>query len=93
MGAFTWLNKQGVRSSAGFEVQSTGRFTIEYREAGRVITVDVESGFQGGPCIIINDNAFERWGHSSVRNSPEEQARLLRNFKEAMAFQGVPVCV
>ncbi|MDD3765167.1 MAG: hypothetical protein PHP86_17870 [Nevskiales bacterium] len=90
---FTWLNKQGVRSSSGFEVQTTGRFTIEYREAGRVITVDVEPGIQGGPCVSINDNAFERWDNSSVRNSAEEQARLLKNFKDAMAFQGCPVCV
>jgi hypothetical protein len=90
---FTWINKQGVRSSEGFEVQSTGRFTIEYREAGRVITVYVEDGYQGGPCVDIADNAFQQWDHSALINSLEEQARLLRNFKRAIAFQGVPVCV
>jgi hypothetical protein len=90
---FTWLNKQGVRSSDGFELQSTGRFTVEYRERGRVITVYVEHGFQGGPCVEIFGNAFERWDGSSVMNFPEEQARLLKNFKDGMAFQGVPVCV
>ena len=89
---FTWINKQGVRSSDGFEIQGTGRFTIEYRERGRIITVYVEDGIQGGPCVDIRDDAFARWDHSSAVNTPEEQARLLRNFKLAMAFQGVPVC-
>jgi hypothetical protein len=28
---FTYLNKQGVESDAGFVVQFTGRFTLEYR--------------------------------------------------------------
>lgn len=89
---FTWLNKQGVRSSEGFEVQSTGRFTIEYRESGRVLTIATEPGIQGGPCVSIRDDAFACWDGSSLRNSPDEQARLLKNFKDAMAFQGVPVC-
>ena len=89
---FSWLNKQGVRSTEGFDVQGTGRFTIEYRERGRVITVNVEPGIQGGPCVAIDENAFERWDGSSTLNPSGEQARLLKNFKEAMAFQGVPVC-
>jgi hypothetical protein len=90
---FTWLNKQGVRSNDGFEVQFTGRFTVEYRERGRVITAYVEDGIQGGPCLAIAENAFERWDGLSVTNSPAEQARIFGNFKAAVAFQGVPVCV
>jgi hypothetical protein len=44
---FTWLNKQGVRSSEGFEVQFTGRFTAEYREDAYYLVVDVEDGTNG----------------------------------------------
>jgi hypothetical protein len=44
---FTWLNKQGVRSDEGFEVQSTGRFDAEYRERGKVINLAIESGVNG----------------------------------------------
>lgn len=32
---FSWMNKQGVRSDQGFEVQFTDRFTAEYREGVR----------------------------------------------------------
>lgn len=89
---FTWLNKQGVRSSEGYEVQSVDRFSIEYREGSRVVTVAVERGyFGGGPSVSISPKAFERWNHSATRNSVEQQAQMLRNFKAAMQFQGVVV--
>ena len=86
---FTWINKQGVRSSQGFEVQFTGRFTAEYREGGRVISVSVEQGLSGGPCISIEGAAFARWDGSASTNSAGEQQRLLANFKEALKFQGL----
>ena len=84
---FTWLNKQGVRSSDGFEVQFTGRFTAEYREGARYLVVDVEGG--GNGLIDFNPRAFERWANSSATNSPEEQARMLKNFMAALEFQGL----
>ncbi len=84
---FTWLNKQGVRSSDGFEVQFTGRFTAQYREGARYLVVDVEGG--GNGMIDFNPRAFERWANSSVPNSPEEQARMLKNFVAALEFQGL----
>jgi hypothetical protein len=45
---FTWLNKQGVRSDEGFDVQRTGRFDAEYSEGGKVVSVEVQSGISGG---------------------------------------------
>jgi hypothetical protein len=46
---FTWMGKQGVRSSDGFEVQSIDRFSIAYREGSQVVTVYVEHGsYDGG---------------------------------------------
>ena len=84
---FTWLNKQGVRSSEGFEVQFTGRFTAEYREGARHLIVDVEDGANG--LICFNAAAFEKWANSSTSNSPEEQQRMLKNFMAALEFQGL----
>jgi hypothetical protein len=88
---FTWLNKQGVRSDEGFEVQRTGRFDAEYSEGGRVVTLEVQSGVSGGlPCISIDPKAFTRWSDGTpIPNT--EQARLSRNFRAAMQFQGVKV--
>lgn len=93
---FKWLNKQGVESDAGFVVQFTGRFTCEYREGGCALELEVESGLMGDrPCISIARNAFVRWNGARLGGeTPEEQqARLLKNFKEAMAFQGMAVAV
>lgn len=84
---FTWINKQGVRSSDGFEVQFTGRFTAEYREGSRYLIVDVEDG--GSGLINFDAKAFGKWTNSSVRNSPEEQALMIENFKSALEFQGL----
>ncbi len=49
--------------------------------------VDVEGG--GNGLIDFNPRAFEWWDNSSVRNSPEEQARMLKNFLAALEFQGL----
>jgi len=72
---FTWLNKQGVRSDRGFEVQFTGRFDAEYREGGRIVELYVESGLSGGePCISVEPDAFARW-KDGTPITPEQQAR------------------
>jgi hypothetical protein len=90
---FTWLNKQGVRSDEGFEVQRTGRFDAEYSEGGKVVSVEVQSGLSGGlPCISIDPKAFMRWSDGTPISSAE-QGRLLRNFRAAMEFQGLKVVV
>ena len=89
---FEWLNKQGVRSSAGFEVQSVERFAIEYREGSMVVTVPVEQGFYGGgPSLSIPSDAFARWNGASFTNSAEKQNQMRANFTAAMAFQGITV--
>ena len=90
---FTWLNKQGVKSDAGFIVQRVDRFVIEYRDEDCKISVDVEAGRtdDGRQCLNISRNAFEKWDGSSVRSPPDEQARLLANFTAALEFQGLAV--
>src|SRR5438105_2984633 len=90
---FTWLNKQGVRSDHGFEVQFTGRFDAEYREGGRVVTVYVESGMSGSaPAIVIDPAAFARWDDGDTI-TPEQQTQMLTNFREAMEFQGLKLVI
>ena len=90
---FTWLNKQGVRSDRGFEVQQTGRFDDEYREGGKVVQLYEESGINDGmPCIILEPGAFARWSDGSAIDL-QAQAVMLQNFKEAMEFQGLKTVV
>ena len=83
---FTWLNKQGVKSSEGFEVQFTGRFTAEYREGALVVIVDVEGN---GSLISFNRKAFERWSNSSAPFGAAAQERMIKNFIAALEFQGL----
>jgi hypothetical protein len=90
---FTWLNKQGVRSDRGFEVQRTGRFSAEYKESGRVVKLYVESGICAGmPCIIVEPKAFERWD-SGMLISAEQRAQMFQNLKEALEFQGLKMTI
>lgn len=89
---FTWINKQGVQSDAGFIVQRTGRFTCEYREGGHSIELEVESSLVGDrSCISISKDAFASWTGPLLNGETknEQQARLLKNFKDATEFKGM----
>jgi len=87
---FKWLNKQGVRSDTGFELQFVDRFTMEYREGDRRITVDVESGVLAAnqPAILMGPDAFNAWD-DGLELLPEKQRSVLGNVREALAFQGL----
>lgn len=88
----SWINKQGVRSSEGFDVQSLDRFTIQYREGKRFVNIPIERGVMGSKSSVsISAAAFERWNNSSVINDAAEQSRMRRNFVAAMEFQGIVV--
>ena len=89
---FKWLNKQGVESDEGFVVQFTSRFTCEYRENGRIIELQIESGVEGGlPCICIKKDAFSEWeiARTFQGTSDQVQARLMSNLRAAFEFQGL----
>ena len=89
MTTFRWLNKQGVESERGFVVQFTGRFTAEYREAGRVFVVDVEDGGHSGDKSNI---LYSRASLLRFIPSQSERDRIDTNFRDAILFQGlVPV--
>ncbi|MDG2519367.1 hypothetical protein P7B03_16185 [Lysobacter soli] len=60
----------------GFTVQRTGRFTEEYRENSRSITIDVESGVIGGRHLVSYRRAsFDAWS-----SNPVERQRAIDNF-------------
>ena len=91
---FIWLNKQGVKSSKGFIVQSVARFVIEYREGGKCIFIEVESDYAPGkkPCEKVNLSAFSKWDDGTPI-SQQKQKEILKNFTEAMEFQGIAVVI
>jgi len=90
---FTWLNKQGVRSELGFSLQFTGRFSAEYGEGSRVVTLDIESGMTGGlPCIILDPDAFRKWDDGSPI-SAAEQLEKFRHVENALAFQKLKMVI
>lgn len=91
---FTFLNKQGVQSNAGFIVQRTGRFSSEYREGEKKITIELNNGIlpNGKFCEIVSSDAFSKWDDGTPI-STEKQKEILKNFTEAMEFQGIGVVV
>jgi hypothetical protein len=87
---FTWINKQAVRSSEGYEVHFLSREEAQYREGLRVRTIAIEDGIVAGrPAVLFNRHVFENWDNFSLANSASEQQRLLNNFVSALRFQGL----
>ncbi|WP_396615431.1 hypothetical protein [Lysobacter soli] len=84
MSSFRWINKQGVESADGFVVQRSGRFTEEYRENDRSITIDVESGLSGGRHVVsYRRRSFDAWSSDLL-----ERQRVIDNYRAALRFMG-----
>jgi|SRR5688572_5444301 hypothetical protein len=81
--SYVWLNKQGLRSSEGLEVQYTGRFTMEVRWGNRCKSLEVEGLARPDDFV---PSAFERWDNSAVANDLVEQKRVLAAFQAALAI-------
>ncbi len=79
--SYVWLNKQGLRSSEGLEVQYTGRSTMEVRWGNRRKSLEVEDLARPNDFAAIN---FERWDNSTVANDLAEQKRILAAFQAAL---------
>jgi hypothetical protein len=79
---YTWLNKQGVRSSLGFTVQVVSRFAIEYRDAHGAAKVAVEFA-PGPPSTTVT---YERRSFDSIPES--RRAEAIENFRDAIKFMG-----
>jgi len=91
---FTWLSKQGVRSDTGFKLQSMDRFTFEYREGSRTITLDIESGILGEnqPAILMGSDALKKWDNGTTLDVVA-QKQVLDNIRQALAFQGLGLSI
>lgn len=89
---FTWLNKQGVRSDKGFAVQYTGRFTAEYQEGLKKISINFDNGVlpDGKFCDIINASEFLKWD-DGTSIPKQKQDEIIKNYIEAVEFQGMGV--
>ena len=89
---FKWLNKQGVESDKGFIVQVTGRFSIDYIEGDKVISIYIEptrlSPSKFG--VVIHPEAFKNWDNGELIPK-HKQNDILKNFTEAMEFQNIGV--
>ncbi len=83
---FKWLNKQGVESDRGFILQFTGRFSMEYREGSKTLTLVVEGGISGGRAFISVCDPIRSWDDGPVLSSSERD-RIVRNIREALEFQ------
>ena len=91
---FTWLNKQGVKSDKGFMVQFIARFEVKYQEDQKIISVYVEPDFTASSKLFlhIESSAFSAWSDGAPI-SEEKQKEILKNFTDAMEFQGIGVVV
>ena len=83
-----------VRSSDGFELKGIGGgrsgewIRYEYREGGEKITflADTHINSEGVFFLCIHPNAIEKWDGVTELLALEEQQRILKNIREAMAF-------
>jgi hypothetical protein len=78
---FTSINKQRVKSSDGFVVQFTGRFSLEYRDGSFVLQCGVEPGT---PCETIEVPKLP-FGNLT----PDVRAEIVRRISAALDFLGV----
>jgi hypothetical protein len=83
MVTYTWICKQGVRSSEGLEVQYTGRFDMEIRWGRRKSTIYVEGVARPEG---MDEAHFERWDNSSAFNDRSERMRILSAVRAALDF-------
>jgi hypothetical protein len=94
---FIHLNKQGVRSTRGFEVQFTGRFSLEYRDTGRKISISVSPGrdLEDKFCVVVASNIFERWDDEpDDALIPEaDRLNLFENLRQALSALGATLIV
>jgi len=93
---FTWVNKQTVQSDSGFLVRFTGRFSAEYVEGARKMSLPIADGISGGkPCVCVRPDAFQRWDGDAADTqlSADKQEQIKDNFRAAVEFQGLALAV
>lgn len=85
---FVWINKQGVKSSAGFVLQRIDRFSYHYIENQKVLKVPVENGLVDD--LYLDPNAQWEPPFENEKLKSEDIDRVCVNLQAAMAFKDMP---
>lgn len=78
-----------ITSSAGFEVEVTGRTGIRYSEADRTVLVDSEILAPPGTMALYR-GSIRAWQppHASEEITDSERTRIVENIRRAFVFKG-----
>jgi len=93
LGRFIWLNKQGVKSSKGFIVQSVSRHYFEYKEDKLTLSIEVESGQddRGRYNLAVYAQNIENWDppYDNEAISSEKKKEIIKNIGDALDFMRI----
>ena len=88
---FKRLRPQKVQHSSGFIVQMAGRYTVEYRENGRLAKITVDIGI---PTLAVFRDTLTPWilaDGTTIPMTETERLRVLDNIGQGLAFMDVKV--
>ena len=88
---FKRLGPSKVQHSGGFIVQMTDRYTIEYRENGRMAKITMNLGM---PTYAVYRDTLTPWilaDGATIPMTDADRARVLDNIGQGLAFMGVKI--
>ncbi|HOA07160.1 MAG TPA: hypothetical protein PLE16_05070 [Spirochaetota bacterium] len=88
-----WKNKQWVESDEGFSFLFTGRYTAEYIEGDRNLSLLIEDSMSNDNYgIIIKSGSMNKWDNNQTILLNEKDV-ILRNISEALEFQNINLII
>jgi hypothetical protein len=88
---FKRLGPNKVQHGSGFIVRITDRYTIEYRENGRLAKITVDIGI---PTLAVFRDTLTPWilaDGTTIPMTETERLRVLDNIGQGLAFMDVKV--
>ena len=88
---FKRLGPSTVQHGSGFIVRITDRYTIEYRENGRLAKITVDIGI---PTLAVFRDTLTPWilaDGTTIPMTETERLRVLDNIGQGLAFMDVKV--
>ena len=88
---FKRLGPSTVQHASGFIVRITDRYTIEYRENGRLAKITVDIGI---PTLAVFRDTLTPWilaDGTTIPMTETERLRVLDNIGQGLAFMDVKV--
>lgn len=90
---FTYLNRQGVKSSKGFIIQFTARREMQYQENEHILKIEVEGGRDdsGAYNLAVYAQDIKYWQppYDNEVISEEEKKEIIQNISEALDFMKI----